>query len=108
MSRVSLAPAEACNYQPYHHHLSCHCQGAAPGQGVTSTFLPLHLEYWVTTMGQQVSSVSISTKLTSNLLTYSAISRQLVALSALIFQMKSCRTLQSPQHTSLASALSWS
>ena len=83
MSRVSLAPAEACNYQPYHHHLSCHCQGAAPGQGDTSTFLPLHLEYWVTTMGQQVSSVS--TTLTSNLLTYSAISRQLVALSGLIF-----------------------
>ena len=52
--RVPLAPAEACNYQPYHHHLSCHCQGAAPGQGVASTFLPLHLEYWVTTMGQQV------------------------------------------------------
>ena len=106
MSRVSLAPAEACNYQPYHHHLSCHCQGAAPGQGVTSTFLPLHLEYWVTTMGQQVSSVS--TTLTTNLLTYSAISRQLVSLSALIFQMKSCRTLQSPQNTSLASALSQS
>ena len=82
MSRVSLAPAEACNYQPYHHHLSCHCQGAAPGQGDTSTFLPLHLEYWVTTMGQQVSSVS--TTLTSNL-TYSAISWQLVSLSALIF-----------------------
>ena len=79
MSRVSLVPAEACNYQPYHHHLSCHCQGAAPGQGDTSTFLPLHLEYWVTTMGQQVSS------LTSNLLTYSAISWQLVSLSALIF-----------------------
>ena len=76
MPRVPLAPAEACNYQPYHHHLSCHCQGAAPGQGVASTFLPLHLEYWVTTMGQQVST---------NLLTYSAISRQLVALSALIF-----------------------
>ena len=58
---------------------------AAPGQGVASTFLPLHLEYWVTTMGQQVSSVSTTT-LTTNLLTYSAISRQLVvALSSLIF-----------------------
>ena len=48
-TRVSLAQNAACYYQPYHKHLACQCV-----QSVVKAYLPLHMEYWVKKMNQEV------------------------------------------------------
>ena len=47
--RATLSQNEACYYQPYHKHLACQCVQASD-----KVYLPLHMDYWVRNMNQEV------------------------------------------------------